>query len=325
MPQSSPGFFVRLLLVPLRLATGWGRPIPRLGLVGAMMLVLLRLCIGFHFYSEGMDKIHSNFDAGLFFANARGPFAAFYQQQIWDWDGRIRLDRERTVQHWANYREQMKKHYGLEKSEEGQKNIDLAYVRAQTQLDWILTSNKAEIEEFQRGRERIAALEQDVVRDRVSSLGGQRETIRREWQRLIAPIFKQIDDVWDNYERESNRVGQGAGTSSQTRYYSLGRPRDEPIDTRLINPIIPYFDLTVGVCLMLGFFTPVVALVAAAFLGSVFLSQYPPVTGPGSTLYHLAEGAGCLVLASTGAGRIGGLDFILYALCGRWWPPRTGA
>ena len=49
----------------------------------------------------------------------------------------------------------------------------------------------------------------------------------------------------------------------------------------------------------------------------------PPTTGPGSTYYHMAEAAACLVLAGTGAGRFAGLDFIFYAISARLWPANS--
>ncbi len=46
----------KILLFPLRLCVGWGISPRLLGLIGATMLVLLRLTIGWHFYSEGLEK-----------------------------------------------------------------------------------------------------------------------------------------------------------------------------------------------------------------------------------------------------------------------------
>jgi uncharacterized membrane protein YphA (DoxX/SURF4 family) len=91
------------------------------------------------------------------------------------------------------------------------------------------------------------------------------------------------------------------------------------LDTTVIDPLVPYFDMTVGLCLLLGFFTPVAALAAAGFLGSVFLSQYPPAAGPMSTYYQLVECMACLVLAGTGAGRFAGLDFFLHLIIRKVW------
>jgi uncharacterized membrane protein YphA (DoxX/SURF4 family) len=311
-----PGLLARLFLTPLRLATGWGRTPRVLGTGGVLAIIFLRLCIGFHFYSEGVDKLSANFDAGLFFQNARGPFASVFYKQVWDWDGSIRLDTERTERFWNRYARQIANHYDFDADQ--RKQVDAAVERAETQLAWVMKSNADTIEEFELGRQRIAQLERDDARDGVASLSGQRDTIRREWKQLISPVLVQIDQIWTNLETEANDL---ANPQQESRgYFRLGKPRDVIVDTSVINPIIPYFDLTLGVCLLLGLFTPLVALIAAGFLGSVFMSQYPPVTGPGSTYYHMTEAAGCLVLAATGAGRFAGLDFILYAIFARLWP-----
>lgn len=313
----SPGLFTRLLLTPIRLATGWGRPARWLGLLGVVMLVLLRVSVGWHFYTEGLDKWSGDFDAGRFFAGARGPLADTFRQSVWDWEGSIRLDKDRTFKSWAVYREAIKDHFGMDADQ--RKQVDEAYTRAQKQLAWILESNAAEIEEYELGRERINRLQGDPSRDAVSSLGGQREAIRQEWLQLIAPVLVQIDKVWTNYESEANSVA----TEEQQRdasYLKLGKPRDVMIDTSVVNPIIPYFDLIIGGCLILGLFTPVAALIAAAFLGSVVASQFPPEAGPTSTYYQMIEAVACLVLAATGAGRFAGLDFLFYALAARLWP-----
>jgi uncharacterized membrane protein YphA (DoxX/SURF4 family) len=78
--------------------------------------------------------------------------------------------------------------------------------------------------------------------------------------------------------------------------------------------------MTIGICLLIGLFTPVAALAAAGFLGSVFLSQFPPSSGPGSTYYQLIECMACLVIAGTGSGRYAGLDFILHTIVRKFWP-----
>lgn len=314
------GPFGRFILTPVRLATGWGRPPRTLGLVGVAMLILLRLCVGFHFYTEGLDKRSGDFDAGKFFQTARGPFAEHFQRQIWDWDGNVRLDQERTLNYWKLYVSRLKKHFAMD--EKQQRQVNEAYIRAESQLAWILASNKAEIEEFQLGKQRLETLYSDAMRDGVTSLGGQRDTIRKEWQQLIAPVFVQVDKAWTNLETEANNVASTEQIENKG-IYKLGKPRDVAIDTSVINPIIPYFDLAIGICLILGLFTPVAALIAAGFLGSVFMSQYPPTSGPGSTYYHMVEAAACLVLAGTGAGRFAGIDFIFYAISSRLWPTNS--
>lgn len=313
----SPGLFARLLLTPLRLATGWGRPARWLGWLAVAMLVLLRVSIGWHFYTEGLDKSSGDFDAGRFFAAARGPFAETYRQSVWDWEGSLRLDEEKTHHAWSVFRRDLKKHYGM--TPEQGKEVDRAYVSAQEQLKWILDSNANAIEEYKLGRERIHRMQNEAMREGVESLGGQREAIRDEWKQLIAPVLVQIDKVWTVYESEANGVATDE-QKAEAGYYPLDKPSDAWIDTSVVNPILPYFDLAIGVCLILGLFTPVAALIAALFLGSVFMSQFPPEPGPTSTYYHMVEAAACLVLAATGAGRFAGLDFLFYALSDRLWP-----
>ncbi len=309
---------LKLLIFPLRLLVGYGLSPRILGWVGVAMLVLLRLTIGWHFYSEGLDKYRDGkWDASPFFANARGPFAEHYRQLVWDHDGEMRLNKEETQIWWAMYRDEIGEHYGFDNEQKLQAQIN--YAAAVEQYDWVIEENAGDLEEYQLGRERMEKLDNDPMRDKVSSLGGQRDTIRREWTQKLTPVLKQIDQIWVNYETAQKSIL----TPEQSNFgpVPLGQPQLEPMDTHIINSIVPYFDMAIGICLLLGLFTPVAALAAAGFLGSVFLSQYPPTTGPSSTMYQLIECMACLVLAGTGAGRFAGLDFFLHLIVRKTYAP----
>ncbi len=159
-------------------------------------------------------------------------------------------------------------------------------------------------------------LENDPARDGVAGLREQRDEIRREWLGKLQPTLSQIDQVWENYERTQNDVA----TNDQRRGrepVTIERIATEPVDTYTLNQWVPYFDMTIGLCLLLGLFTPLAALAAAGFLGSVFLSQFPPVAGPTSSYYQLIEGTACLVLAATASGRFAGLDYFLHLIIRR--------
>lgn len=282
------------------------------------MLVLLRMTIGWHFYSEGVDKYRAgNWDAKPFFANAKGPVAEHFRQLVWDWDGAIRLDEKRSLVHLETFRDRVVAYYGFDAKQ--QKLAKANYAKVAEQLTELLTSNYSEIEEFKLGRLRLEKLESDANRRGVDSLVGQTATIRTEWNKKIAPTFKQIDAIWKNYELAQNNVATLAQAELRPPY-KLGVPRSQRMDTSIINVIVPYFDIAIGICLLLGLFTPVAALAAAGFLGSVFLSQYPPATGPASSTYQLIEGMACLVLAGTGAGRFAGLDFVIKSIILKLWP-----
>ena len=292
---------------------------PRLlGLMGVLMLVLLRVTIGWHFFTEGYDKYEQRtWDAKPFFANARGPVASQFRQIVWDYDGSLRMDVEKTKVHFAIFRDRVIKHYGFDVAQKRQAQANFA--KAVEQLQWVLGENTVNLEEYRLGVDRMQQLEADRNRGSVASLAGQTETIRSEWNAKLNPVLSQIDLIWKNYEAAQNAMANQDQAAIHP-VIRMGVPRNQLIDTSILNRVVPYFDMTIGVCLMFGLFTPVAALAAAGFLGSVFLSQFPPATGPGSTNYQLIECMACLVIAATGCGRYAGLDFILYTIVRKFWP-----
>ena len=300
----------KLLLFPLRLSVGWGLSPRLLGLIGATMLVLLRVSIGWHFYSEGMDKYDKgNWSAAPFFANAKGPFAEDYRQMVWDSEGVIRRDIEQSMLYMAIYRDQVANHYGFDEAQLAKAQDN--YAEAVAQQEQVLIDNEQDLEEYDLGAERLKQLDSDPMRDGVSSLRGQRETIRKERQAKLKPTLASIDQVWKCYADAQNAIA----TSDQQRDSgTIDFHKPLGMNTATIDRFVPYFDIAIGLCLLLGFFTPLAALAAAGFLLSVFLSQYPPSTGPGSSNYQLIESMACLTLAGTGAGRFAGLDYFLHLI-----------
>jgi len=306
------------VLAPLRLAVGWGMYPRLIGVTGVLMLVLLRVTIGWHFLSEGYDKFtQPSWDAKPFFANARGPVASQFRQMVWDYDGSLRTNVEKTTVHFAIFRDRVIKHYGFDDAQKRQAQANFA--EAVKQLKWVLEENTVSLEEYRLGIDRMKQLESDRNRGGVASLAGQTETIRAEWTSKLNPVLSKIDLVWKNYEAAQNATAS-QDQAAKRPLISMGVPRNQLMDTSVLNRVVPYFDMTIGICLLIGLFTPVAALAAAGFLGSVFLSQFPPTSGPGSTYYQLIECMACLVIAATGCGRYAGLDFILHTIVRKFWP-----
>jgi len=54
-------------------------------------LVLLRLAIGFHFFTEGIDKLQGDFSSKYFFNEAKGPLRDVFRSYLDDAEGAIRL------------------------------------------------------------------------------------------------------------------------------------------------------------------------------------------------------------------------------------------
>ena len=75
-----------------------------------------------------------------------------------------------------------------------------------------------------------------------------------------------------------------------------------------VNIVATAVTIGVGVCLLLGFFTRLAAIVGALFLFGVIASQPFWISGAAPTINQCVEFAGLLVLAGTGAGRWAGMD-----------------
>ena len=105
---------------------------PRIGSQGqftitlVVILVVLRLAIGFHFFSEGASKIHDpDFSSVGFLSAAKGPFSGFYRGFLKDPDGLQRLnynshsetrnktDVEQTLTVWSAHLQRVAGHYGF--------------------------------------------------------------------------------------------------------------------------------------------------------------------------------------------------------------------
>jgi uncharacterized membrane protein YphA (DoxX/SURF4 family) len=97
----------------------------------------------------------------------------------------------------------------------------------------------------------------------------------------------------------------------------LAKPARRFYDSETIDSVIPWFDAVLGVLLIAGLFTGPAALVGAAFLFSVALSQWPTAPGAIPSWPQVIEGLGLLVLAASGAGRFAGFDSIIEALRAR--------
>jgi uncharacterized membrane protein YphA (DoxX/SURF4 family) len=94
-------------------------------------------------------------------------------------------------------------------------------------------------------------------------------------------------------------------------------PCVSPIDVKLVDKIIPIFDMSVGILLMFGLLTPVAALAAGLFLASVVLTQFPGSHGSVPTYYQAIEMVACFFLAFSDAGRYAGLDFLPWSFWNR--------
>ena len=171
-------------------------------------------------------------------------------------------------------------------------------------LAWYRTGGRLD------GFERDGA-DRDKVAVDVSSLRGQVDSIEKDRNKEMAKWKGEVSQIWDSLETQINSlpVGQQA---RETGPLPLHRPFAQKNSRHdIVNKVIPWFDITVGVLLILGLFSRWASLAAAAFLFSVLLTQPFWVPGAAPTHYQAIEMVACLVLFAVHAGRFGGLDYFI--------------
>jgi len=205
-------------------------------------------------------------------------------------------------------------------------NTQVAEIRAQPKLvagaleahqweleDWT-NANRVSLLAWYRAGGRLDGFERDGAdRDKVavdvSSLRGQVDSIEKDRNKEMTKWKGEVSAIWDSLETQINSLAVGkqvreSGPLPLHRPFAQKNSRHD-----LVNKIIPWFDLTVGVLLILGLFTRWASLAAAGFLFSVLLTQPFWVPGSAPTYYQAIEMVACLVLFAVHAGRFGGLDY----------------
>lgn len=179
-------------------------------------------------------------------------------------------------------------------------------------LNW-LAANRTEIVEFFATSYRTEGFQRDGEHWRetaaeVDSLRSQRDAIQTARYQKVRGWKAEIDAIWDSFESQINALALDKQTALAP--IKVHRPfAQDQSKLRWINAFVPWFDLTVGVCLILGLFTRTAAILGAGFLASVILSQPPWVPGAAATQYQIVEFAAMLLIAVSVAGQIVGLDF----------------
>ncbi len=296
-----------------------------------MALVALRLCIGWQFFQEGSEKLHSGkFTSTPFLSAAKGPLAPYYHGMIWDADGYYRLDKDGTLDAWSAFKDEAIDHYGFDDAQA--KMADKVFKRYDQQFSWYLGSNAEDIDEYFLGLERRdkyrgvepeeseSDLSKAKAMTQVPSLRGQLNSIESDLKKKRDGWLRAIDAMWANYERDINALADDEQKSAG--YVKLSRVGRRALDSVTVDGIIPYFDLTIGVLLILGLFTRIAAVAGALFLASVVLSQWFLAPDAAPTMYQAIDMFALLALAGTRAGRFAGLDFIINAALAKCCTPK---
>lgn len=184
-----------------------------------------------------------------------------------------------------------------------------------TALRTFLADNKSEILAYFRGAERARGFDRDgpfqaAVVQGVRSLQSQTESIEAERARNVREWLSEVNAMWSGVEADINAL---AIPDQAGRYVKIDAPHESPWSPLpWINRVIPWFDVIVGGCLILGLFTRIASLAGAGFLLSIVATQPPWVAGAAPTTYQWIELVGLMVLFACHAGLYAGLDVFFY-------------
>jgi uncharacterized membrane protein YphA (DoxX/SURF4 family) len=281
---------------------------------------VLRVGIGVHFLSEGLTKLRDDrpFSAA-FFGNAKGPLAPMYHRLVWDADGLYRLDANGTKAHWDHYRNRVVSHYQFDAAQRARaEQILNDHVE---RLNFAIGSRADDVNQYYAELKRRDANKADPTRS-LASLRAHDARIAQERSQLIGPVLADVDRLWKSLEDSLNDLATTEQWQSAGRL-PIGKIGRRTMDSEFMDGVIPYFDMAVGLCLILGLFTRPAAILGGLFLASVCLSQWPGAEGAVPIYYQAVEMLALFALAAVGAGQFAGLDYFLRAARRLCCPPKA--
>ena len=193
-------------------------------------LMLLRVVVGFHFFTEGTAKLQSGtFTAEYFLRSAKGPMAPYFQRILNDEDGRMRLclvedpeqtgflqfdvDTELTFALWDDFVDQAVSYYKL-----GSREIEQQLVELRVEL---------------ANRIKAAREAKDASVD-TSALEAERKRLESEIKRLRVQV-EDAEQILESHQLEladwlnQNRIPIVAHFGTQDRLAGFDRDGDSKI------------------------------------------------------------------------------------------------
>jgi uncharacterized membrane protein YphA (DoxX/SURF4 family) len=286
-----------------------------------VMLVVLRLNIGWHFFSEGVEHYADpHWTSEPVLRAATGPLAPVYRAYLPDFHGMdawlhaagAQKDSS-AVQGFideiqadaADDRRQFAAYYQLDAGQQKQAEKVLGDYQAQIR-SWA-AAHKSELEtHVHQWRRMDASRESPEAADvpfRRQRLAQSRSALAGEaaaWKAELADL-----------ERDYQSALAGLLGEGQRELGSMPRDRSS-ID--LVDLVMTYVILAIGLLLLLGLFTRTACAAGAVFLLSVVMTQPFWVSESQPTFNQFVEMFALAALATTQVGRWGGLDFFVHNL-----------
>jgi uncharacterized membrane protein YphA (DoxX/SURF4 family) len=289
------------------------------GFLGAFFLVLLRIAIGWHFLTEGLDKVESTrhgkepFSAEIYLRNSSGPLAPYFRGMLSDANGLALLDPTRLKSGWSDTALRIEKHYGFTEDQKTKARTLLDESFAWADVWFNNYENREAREKYLSDLAKVQQTEQnpDAMSFERERAWEARRTLEGDRRKLTAPLVGKGQELAD-------AVVALATPEQQASAGAYSRPLSF-LD--VANWLTMYGLCAIGICLILGFLTPLAAISAAAFLAMIYLSM-PPWPGlppnPKAEGHYwivnkdLVELIACLLIAVTASGHWFGLDALFF-------------
>ncbi len=257
------------------------------------------------------------FTAEPFLASSSGPFRPLFRGLVRDIDGFRRLTLAAAQSSLDERYREIVKHYGFTEAQQQR----LAQVRDALKASLATTLDDPG---FRTRVDDYAAMCRRVAGDAaLTTAPFSRERLaedRKKMDTIAAELLGFVEEPLAELAVQAQNIA----TVEQLGRGPLPIPEGQ---TGWIDGVIKYGLIAMGSCLMLGLFTPIAALAAAAQL-ALFYFASPPWPGlPAATLgghylfvdRNLIELIAALAIAATGTGRWSGLD----AYVSRWFHRRA--
>lgn len=299
------------------------------GFFGALFLVLLRTAIGWHFLTEGMEKLNpptgQPFTAENYLRSATGPLDWWFRSQVPDVDSLETLSRDpsgRPAALKARWREELERvagHYRFSPDQRKQAEEALKSVEDQADAWFNDLGNVQRVDKYVADVMRLRERRENpnILRHEWAKYYDDRRELEQERIDLTAPMrgwTASLRASWSEIVTDDQRNAFGPP------------PRAPMTSLDWINLTTAWGLTFAGLGLMLGLLTPLAALTGAALLAMFYLSlpPWPGLPLPPNAEGHywivnknLVEFLACLVLASTPNGLWIGVDALLFGWIGR--------
>ena len=294
--------------------------------------MLLRTAIGWHFLTEGLEKLlppdGKPFTAEGYLRNAAGPLAPDFRNLVPDVNGLERLRRDESGRpavlknRWRAQYDLLVSHYRLSESQKAKAEAMLNQAADEADAWFLKTENAEKVLKYADGLAKVEAVENNPQAIEYERLLAQKR--RRELETTRKELVGVVDGWTDGLQKGWLDPKNEVVTADQLK--SSGPVPAPSTQLDLVNNTTKWGLTIAGVCLLLGLFTPVAALAGTGFLMLLYFA-YPPWPGvpvpPNSESTHywivnknLVEAIACLVLASTPNGLWIGLDSLLFGWIG---------